>query len=39
MSKKKIGEKRLYLVYTSIMLFIIEGNQDSNSNRAESWRQ
>jgi hypothetical protein len=33
------GEKRVYLAYTSIILYIIEGRQNRNSNREGSWRQ
>jgi hypothetical protein len=39
MTKKQVGEERIYLAYTSMLLFIIEGSQDRNSNRAGSWRQ
>jgi hypothetical protein len=39
MTKKETGEERIYLAYISIPLFIIEGSQDRNSNRAETWRQ
>jgi hypothetical protein len=38
MTKKLVGEKRIYLIYTTL-LFIIEGSQDKNSNRAGSLRQ
>ena len=31
---KASWEERIYLVYTSISLFIIKGNQDRNSHRA-----
>jgi hypothetical protein len=34
MPKKQVVEERVYLVYTSTLLFIIEGNQGRNSNRA-----
>jgi hypothetical protein len=38
MSKEQIGEeKKVYLAYTSVLLFIIEGIQNKNSNRA--WKQ
>jgi hypothetical protein len=37
--KKEVGEKRVYLGYTSILLFIIERYQDRNTNSAGSWRQ
>ena len=39
MTKKQVGEERVYSAYTSISLLIIEGSQDRNSNRAGSWRQ
>jgi hypothetical protein len=39
MTKKQVGEKRVYLPYTSTLLFITEGSQDRNSNRAGTWRQ
>jgi len=29
----------VYLAYTSILLFIVEGSQDRNLNRAGTWRQ
>ena len=38
-SKKQVGEERVYLAYTSTFLFITEGCQDRNSNRAGSQRQ
>jgi hypothetical protein len=36
---KQIGEEGVSLYYSSILLFIIEGNQDRNSNRAGFWKQ
>jgi hypothetical protein len=39
MTKKQIEEERAYLVYTSILLVITEGNQDWKSNRSGTWRQ
>ena len=39
MTKKEAGEERVYLAYTSTALFIMEGRQDRNSNRAGTWRQ
>jgi hypothetical protein len=37
---QKAGWKeRIYLAYTSVSEFIIEGNQGRNSNRAGTWRQ
>lgn len=34
-----LGEKRVYLAHSFTSLFIIEGTQDRNSNRTETWRQ
>ena len=39
MTKKQVGEKRVYLTDMSILLFIIEGSQGRHSNRAETWKQ
>jgi hypothetical protein len=40
MTKKKIGDERVCLTYTSTALFIIEGSQDRNSHRvSSSWKQ
>ena len=39
MTKKQVGEERVYVAYTSALLFITEGSQDRNSNRAGTWRQ
>ena len=39
MTKKQVGEERVYLAYTSTLLFITEGSQDRHSNRVGSWRQ
>ena len=39
MTKKQVGEEKVYLAYTSTLLFITEGSQDRNSNRAGTWRQ
>ena len=36
MTKKQVGEERVYSAYTSTLLFIIKGNQDWNSNRSGS---
>jgi hypothetical protein len=36
---KQAGKERVYLSYTSISLFIIEGSQGRNSNRAGTKRQ
>jgi hypothetical protein len=38
MFKRQIGEKSIYLAYTSTLLFI-KGSQDRNWKRAGSWRQ
>ena len=39
MTKKQVGEERVYSVYTSTLLFITEGSQDRNLHRAGTWRQ
>jgi hypothetical protein len=36
MTKKQVGEERVYLAYTSILLFITEVSQDWNSSRSGS---
>jgi hypothetical protein len=36
MTKKQVGEERVYLAYTSIVLFITKETQDWNSSRSES---
>lgn len=36
MTKKQVGEERVYLTYTSILLFITKGSQDWNSSRSGS---
>jgi hypothetical protein len=36
MTKKQVGEERVYSAYTSILLFIIKGSQDWNSSRSGS---
>ena len=38
MTKKQVGEQRVYSAYTSTLLFIIKGSQDRNSHRAGTWR-
>jgi hypothetical protein len=38
-TKKQVGEKGVYLTYTSILLFITKGSQDKNSNKAGSWKK
>jgi hypothetical protein len=35
----KVGEERVYLAYTFILLFTTEKSQDRNSKRAGSWMQ
>ena len=37
--QKQAGQERVYLAYTSTVLFIIGGSQDRNSNRAGNWKQ
>jgi hypothetical protein len=36
MTKKQVGEERIYSAYISILLFITEGSQDWNPSRSES---
>jgi hypothetical protein len=36
MTKKQVGEERVYSAYTSILLFITEGSQDWKSSRKQS---
>jgi hypothetical protein len=36
MTKKQVGEERVYSAYTSTLLFIIKGSQDWNSSRSGS---
>ena len=39
MTKKQVGEERVYSAYTSTLLFITKESQDRNSHRAGTWRQ
>jgi hypothetical protein len=39
MTKKQVGEERVYLTYTSTLLFITKGSQNWNSHRVLIWRQ
>lgn len=39
MTQNQVEEERVYLTYNSILLFIPEGSQDRNFNRAGTWRQ
>ena len=39
MTKKQVGEERVYSAYISTLLFITKGSQDRNSHRAGTWRQ
>ena len=36
-NQKQVGEERVYLAYTSILLFSPEGSQDRKSYRAGTW--
>jgi hypothetical protein len=36
MTKKQVGEERVYLTYTFTLLFITKGSQDWNSSRSGS---
>jgi hypothetical protein len=39
MTKKQVGEERVYSAYTPTLLFITKGSQDRNLHRAGTWRQ
>jgi hypothetical protein len=39
MTKKQVGEERVYSTYTSMLLFITKGSQDRNSSRSGTRRQ
>jgi hypothetical protein len=39
MTKKQVGEERVYSAYTSMLLFITKVSQDRNSHRARALRQ
>jgi hypothetical protein len=39
MTKKQVGEKRVYSAYTSTLLFITKGSQGRSLNRAGTRRQ
>jgi hypothetical protein len=39
MTKKQVGQERLYSAYTSTLLFINKESQDRNSHRAGIWKQ
>ena len=36
MTKKKVEEEKVYLAYTSMLLFITEGSWDRNPSRAKN---
>jgi hypothetical protein len=38
-TKKQVGEARIYSSYTSTLLFLTKGSQDMNLHRAGTWRQ
>ena len=39
MTRKQVGEERVYSAYTFTLLFIPKGSQDRSSQRAGTWRQ
>jgi hypothetical protein len=39
MTKKEVGHKRVYAVYTSTLLFITKGSNDWNSQEVGTWSQ
>jgi hypothetical protein len=38
MTRKQVGEERVYSAYISTSLFITKGSQDKNSHREITWR-
>ena len=39
MTKKQVGEERVYSAYISTLLFITKGSQDRNSYKVGTWSQ
>jgi hypothetical protein len=39
MTKKQVGEERVYSAFIFTLLFITKGSQDWNPSRAGAWRQ
>jgi hypothetical protein len=39
LTKKQVGEERVYSAYTSTLLFITKGSLDRHPHRAVTWRQ
>jgi hypothetical protein len=39
MSKRQVGEERVYSAYTSTLMFVIKGSQDRSSHGVGAWRQ
>ena len=39
MTKKQVGEERVFSAYTSTLRLITKESQDRNSHRAGTWRQ
>ena len=39
MTKKQVGEERVYSVSTSTLLLITKGSQDRNSRRVGNWKR
>ena len=39
MTKRQVGEERVYSAFTSTLVFITKGSQDINSHRVGTWRQ
>lgn len=35
----ELGEERVYLVHAPTSLFIVEGSQDRNLNKARAWKK
>jgi hypothetical protein len=39
MTKKYIGEERVYSAYIATLIFLTKGNQDRDSQKTGTWRQ
>jgi hypothetical protein len=39
MTRKQVGEEKIYSAYTSTLQFITKGSEDRKSHRVGTWRQ
>jgi hypothetical protein len=39
MTENIVGDEKVHLAYTSILLFITKGSEGKNTNRVGTWRQ